>query len=205
MAAEPQEFPGTIAYWERRYACGGDSGDGSFGKYARFKGEIVNRFVAEHDIRSVIEFGCGDGRQLRLARYPAYLGFDVSETAIEQCRRRFRNDPGKRFRLMRDCRDERADLALSLEVIFHLVEDQLFEAYMRTLFAAADRYVIIYSSNIDENPTPSPGHVRHRRFTTWVERHCGAWTLLQHIPGKYPYRGENRGGGFSDFFIYGKG
>jgi hypothetical protein len=41
----------------------------------------------------------------------------------------------------------RFDLELSLDVIYHLVEDEVFDAYMRSLFAHAGRFVVIYSSN----------------------------------------------------------
>lgn len=44
-----------------------------------------------------------------------------------------------------------ADLSLSLDVIYHLVEDEVFETYINTLFKSARRYVIIYSSNSDDN------------------------------------------------------
>jgi hypothetical protein len=64
------EFPGSADYWERRYAEGGDSGHGSYGRFAEFKAEVLNRFVAEQRIESIVEFGCGDGNQLTLASYP---------------------------------------------------------------------------------------------------------------------------------------
>nr|BFF27640.1 hypothetical protein GCM10025732_56050 [Glycomyces mayteni] len=67
-APEPKqakkEFPGSAAYWEKRYADGGNSGGGSRGTNAEFKAEVLNKFTAEHGIESVIEFGCGDGEQL---------------------------------------------------------------------------------------------------------------------------------------------
>ena len=78
-------FPGSQPYWERRYARGGDSGAGSYGRLAIFKAEFVNSFVRDHGIRSVIEFGCGDGNQLSLAEYPSYFGLDVSRSAVEAC------------------------------------------------------------------------------------------------------------------------
>lgn len=56
-----RSFPGSAAYWEKRYERGGTSGPGSCGRLAQFKAEVVNRFVAEHDVQSVVEFGCGDG------------------------------------------------------------------------------------------------------------------------------------------------
>src|SRR3989339_1402077 len=70
--------PGTISFWEARYRSGGDSGLGSFGRLAQFKADVLNDFVRQAGIASIIEFGCGDGNQLRLAAYPSYVGLDVS-------------------------------------------------------------------------------------------------------------------------------
>lgn len=174
-------FPGGRAYWEARYRRGGTSGAGSQGRLARFKAGVVNRFVAEHGVRSVVEFGCGDGDQVALARYPRYVGLDVSPKAVELCRRRFGDDPTKTFHVYdppafeRDFAELRADLALSLDVIYHVVEADAYRLYMEHLFRAADRYVIVYSSDLDDDP-PAP-HIRHRRFAAWVAEHRPDWSL----------------------------
>jgi hypothetical protein len=132
------------------------------------------------------------------------VGFDVSETVIAQCRTRFAADASKRFGLMSDYRGERADVAVSLDVIYHLIEDDVFEGYMRTLFAAADRFVIVYASDSDENRGYEGTYVKHRPFTRWITHQQPTWTLRQHIPNKYPYQGDYREGSFADFFIYAK-
>ena len=111
----------------------------------------MNQFVADNAVQSVIDWGCGDGNQLSLAEYPAYLGVDVSHRAVAICRTRFQDDSTKRFLALSEYRNETAELALSLDVIFHLVEDAVFESYMSNLFDSAQRYVIIYSSNTDDN------------------------------------------------------
>src|SRR5438270_10704846 len=63
-------FDNSSSYWNRRYVAGGTSGAGSYGRLARFKADVLNAFVAESGIASVIEFGCGDGAQLALSNYP---------------------------------------------------------------------------------------------------------------------------------------
>src|SRR5437660_1578196 len=75
-------FLGSKDYWEGRYVEGGDSGHGSYGFLAAEKARFLNAFIEKHHVASVIEFGCGDGNQLSLARYPRYLGLDVSEAAV---------------------------------------------------------------------------------------------------------------------------
>src|SRR5688500_12615718 len=130
-------------YWDRRYQSGGTSGAGSYGRLADFKAEVLNSFVARRGVDGVLEFGCGDGNQLSLARYPQYVGFDVSTKAIQICKDRFRDDLTKSFFLYHpDCFVDNhrlfvTDLSLSLDVIFHLVEDRIYEMYMTHLFASA--------------------------------------------------------------------
>jgi len=195
-------FPGSESYWEQRYSSGGHSGAGSYGKFAEFKAEVLNDFVRENDVGSIIEYGCGDGNQLKLAAYPKYLGFDVSATAIDMSRRLFADDPTKQFRLMSDYAGDTADLTLSLDVIYHLVEDAVFEAYMRRLFESATRFVIVYSSNTDDAVDSGATHVRHRQFTRWVDANITGWSLMRHVPNAFPYAGDHRKGSFADFFIY---
>lgn len=45
--------------------------------------------------------------------------------------------------------NETADLTLSLDVIYHLIEDNVFFTYMDRLFDSSTKFVIIYSLNTD--------------------------------------------------------
>jgi SAM-dependent methyltransferase len=199
-----KNFIGSAHYWENRYKSGNNSGKGSYGELADFKAEVLNAFVAEKDIRSVIEFGCGDGNQLSLAVYPQYVGYDVSATAVEMCRRAFVHDPTKAFALVGEYQGEQADLAISLDVLFHLVEENVFEAYMRRLFGAAERFVVVYCSDVDRPIQPSSPHVRHRNFSTWVMRHIPSFQLIRKVDNRYRDGRKTRQGHSSpsDFFIY---
>lgn len=172
-------------YWESRYQRGRSSGPGSSNRLALLKAEVANTFVVEHGVRSVIEFGCGDGSQLRLADYPNYVGVDVSPTVLAATREAFAGDPTKVFIGIEDVGPEhRSDLALSLDVIYHLVEDDVFGRYMDQLFDSALKYVIIYSSN-EERQSDSI-HVRHRRFTDWVERNRPDFHQTGFMKNPYP-------------------
>lgn len=199
-------FRRSDQYWEDRYRRGGDSGSGSYGRLAAFKAEVLNEFVASHAIASVVEFGCGDGAQLRRARYPRYTGFDVSPKAVEICRQAFATNGSTQFFL---CGSEEydsfppAELALSLDVIFHLVEDDVYERYMRKLFASASRYVIIYAYDCDR--VYEARHERGRAFSRWVERHAPDWRLCQRIANRYPFDPRTPDStSQADFFVYEK-
>jgi len=200
----PAPFTGSATYWEKRYSSGGNSGVGSYTFFAEFKAEVINSFVANRHVQTVIDFGCGDGNQLSLAKYPVYLGFDVSSAAISRCQERYRLDANKSFCLMSVYNGETSDLALSLDVIYHLVEDDVFEHYMRTLFGASNRYVIIYSSDSDDNQGYEGTYIRHRKFTRWIQENLPNWNLVEHLPNRYQYHGDYRKGSFAEFFIYEK-
>ena len=185
-------FPGSGVYWEARYAKGGTSGAGSYGSSAHFKAAVLNTFVEKNGVTTVTEFGCGDGNQLSLMRYPEYSGLDVSETILIKCRERFRGDTTKRFFVYHPKEfqallpDVRADLTLSLDVIYHLVEDEVFESYMRDLFRAAKRYVVVYSTDIDANPRNQSLHVHHRSFTPWIAAQMGEWQMVNRVENPLP-------------------
>ena len=107
--------------------------------------------LKNNNVLTVIEFGSGDGNQLMLAKYKNYLGFDISPNAVSKCKQIFQEDTTKTFKLLKDYNNEKADLSLSLDVIFHLVEDEIFEEYMNNLFHASIKYTIIYSSNKEDS------------------------------------------------------
>ncbi|MFD2203186.1 methyltransferase domain-containing protein [Shivajiella indica] len=189
-------------YWNQRYKKGGNSGPGSYGKLAEFKGEVINSFIKENNINNVVEFGCGDGNQLHLLLIQNYSGFDVSFEAINICKNKFSEDPTKTFKHLSDYRAEKAELVLSLDVIFHLVEDNVFEKYMKQLFNAAEKKVIIYSSNFEDNNTSA--HVKHRKFTDWIESNIKGFNLVAVVPNRYPFNGNNEISSFADFYFYSK-
>lgn len=181
-------FRGSAGYWEDRYRRGGDSGEGSSDRLAAFKAEVLNDLVEREGIASVVEFGCGDGRQLALARYPRYLGLDVSPSALRLCRERFAGDPTRRFALLEEGQREHAELALSIDVVYHLVEDEVFEAHLRALFEAAQRFVVLYTTDSDDfAPRFTGPHVRHRPVRRWIARNIEGWELERVVPNRYPF------------------
>ena len=200
MSASPLFSSST--YWEGRYRAGGASGAGSLGRLARFKAGVLNRFVQDNHIGSVIDLGCGDGSQLALLDLPRdYVGVDVSPAALARCSARF---PKRLFVPygMIGCLPT-AELTLSLDVIYHLVEDAVFTDTMRSLFALATRFVAIDASN-GETDWPDP-HVRHRNFTSYVAETQPDWRLLAHLPNPCPYDPNHPDDtSFADFYIYGR-
>ncbi len=189
-------------YWDRRYRRGGNSGAGSYNRLAQFKARVLNDFVIAHDVETVIEWGCGDGAQLLLAEYRSYVGLDVSRTVLDQIIQKFSGKSNYSFLHVSDApNDIRAELALSLDVIYHLIEDDVYHRYMESLFGSASKYVIIYSSNEDAQ-TVAP-HVRHRQFQSWIELNRPEFRLMDHVANPYPFDPDKPAEtSFADFWIY---
>ncbi len=193
----------STAYWEARYRANGASGAGSLGRLARFKAGVINRFVADNRVGSVIDLGCGDGSQLGLLDLPAhYVGVDASAAALASCSARW---PERRFGgLEAVAALPPAEMTLSLDVLYHLTEDAVFAAALAALFDLATRFVLIYSSNVEAG-FAAP-HVRHRRFTSAVAATQPHWRLAAHLPNPYPFDpGAPNETSFADFFVYVRG
>jgi hypothetical protein len=198
-------FGNSENYWIDRYAKGGLSGAGSYDELAVYKASFLNAFVSSRQVSSIIEHGCGDGNQLGLAEYPSYLGLDISDEALRLCNERFGQDTTKRFARTEEYDGSRFDLSLSLDVVYHLVEDSVFDPYMHRLFNSATDSVIIYSSNRDEQDEPQVPHVRHRKFSRWIEQNAPTWQLTHHEPNPHPVDPLGSKGSFADFFVYERG
>jgi SAM-dependent methyltransferase len=199
-----KSFPGSEDYWKKRYKTGGTSGAGSYKRFAEFKAQVINDFVEDKQIKTIIEYGCGDGNQLFFSEYPSYIGFDVSLEALSQCKNRFSDDETKTFKLTNEYANETAQLTLSLDVIYHLIEDHIFFAYMKQLFDSSTEFVIIYSSNTDKQSRLQAVYVKHRKFSNWITQYKPEWKLIKHIPNRYPHTYDDLKGSFADFYIYEK-
>jgi SAM-dependent methyltransferase len=191
-------------YWEKRYASGGNSGDGSYGRLSTFKAVVINDFLKAENITSAVELGCGDGHQLSIINYPKYTGLDISPSIIEACKKKFQEDKSKSFivykpGLSTSAGFEKSELALSLDVLYHVVEKEVYINYLKDLFSLATKYVIFYSTNYNEVDTM---HIVHRKFTDDVATLFPDWKLDKEIKNKYPGTGEQES--LADFFIFKK-
>lgn len=185
-------------YWDNRYKHGGNSGAGSYGKLANFKAKIINTFVSENNIDTMIDYGVGDGNQLRMFNIKNYIGIDVSPYIINKCKRIFKNDQSKKFYIDSEYdMNGSTDLVISCDVLYHLINEDIYEKYMKNMFTIIPcKYVIIYAANVDKTGAI---HVKKRKFTEYIENNFPTWELIKKIDN--PYKGKSSE---SDFFIYKK-
>lgn len=197
-------------YWRLRYKKWWNSGAGSYGRLAEYKWSIISDFVKNNNIKSVIEFGCGDGNNLKYYKIPHYIWLDISEYALSLCQKQFSWDKQKSFFLYHPyvfCDNHSifsAECTFSLDVIYHLIEDDIYEKYMFDLFSASQWFVIIYSSNTDINSEVQGQHVKHRNFVEWIANKFPHWHLIEKIPNKYTLQYDEERESFSDFYIFKK-
>lgn len=186
---KPREVPPpfeSAKYWSDRYEEGRTSGSGSYGRLARYKADVINELAGSQNIGSVLELGSGDGNQASLFEFDRFTGVDVSRLVVDRANERFADRPGWQF-IHSDAFivEPRAfDMTMSLDVIYHLVEDDVFNRYMRDLVTLADRFVLIYASDHDEQAA-SP-HVRHRSYSMWMAENAPEFTLTKTYEQPYP-------------------
>lgn len=178
----------SAQYWFSRYLSGGNSGAGSYGTLAQYKAKVINEIIRQYSIKDVVEFGSGDGNQCSMFEVENYTGIDISKTVIESCKDKFKNKDGWNFFHDGDKNTQhiKAPLTLSLDVIFHLVEDAVFSEYMTRLFNASSDLVLIYSSNHCDNSKTSR-HVLHREYTNWISTNKKNFKLLKEWDNPYNF------------------
>jgi len=194
----------SSAYWEKRYATGGNSGDGSYNHLAEFKAAVINQFIHTYNIKSIVDYGVGDGNQCALidTKKVEYYGIDVSDTAISMCQKK--RLPNKIFMTVNEFASKKiqCQVSISCDVIYHLIEDIVYKNYMQNLCNFSDQYIIIYAKNENIYHTQ---HVKFRKFSDYLD--MTNYKLLQHIPNPYPQNiigRDNTNTSPSDFYVYKK-
>lgn len=177
-------------YWDRRYREGRTSGAGSEGEEGAYKAKYVSDFIRNRSVQSVIDWGCGDGQVLAQIDLNGaqYLGIDVSPTIVDKMQREF---PHLDFDTD-DAAQPTAELALSMDVLFHLPAEHDYNAYLFDLFNSARQFVIIYSTNYAGGRTAR--HVFRREFTPDIAERFPDWELRT---VETPLRE-----GLASFFVY---
>lgn len=174
----------TKSYWENRYKTAGNSGIGSYGQMALLKGEFINQVIQQFHLENAIEFGCGDGNNLAIYQFKDYLGIDISEKAISICREKYLADLSKSFINFESEKSRilgsflKADCALSIEVLFHILEEDEFKSYLANLFRVATKVVIIIASNRDGGVSKVSPHIHLRKFTGYIEEIAPEWKKI---------------------------
>jgi SAM-dependent methyltransferase len=162
-------------YWQERYLAGKGSGPSSRGDIAAAKTDRINRLL-DGTTRTVVDWGVGDGTVAAGIYADRYLGVDITQAALDLAREACGPRPGWSWLLIDPHTPPpltvHADLALSLDVLFHLTDDQAYQTYLRLLFGSAPT-ALIRASNYE---APRDDHMRRRRWSVDIP---AGWTVTE--------------------------
>ena len=192
-----ESFEAIATYWDNRYKNGGTSGFGSYGRPAIDKANYINKTIKIFEVASVVDLGCGDGNQLGLLELDncSYTGVDIAGTSIQICIDRY-SGPNLTFIHALDFESldlPSSDLALSLDVLYHLTDDKTYFLYLDKLFSSAKR-VLIYS--MDFNDPNWNGHSRPRKFSEDISLRYPNYKLIDKTDNSDPEQVDMK------FFLY---
>jgi len=182
-------------YWEDRYKNGGNSGVASYGIYAEFKSDIINNTIKEYNIQNMCELGCGEGEHLNNITID-YTGYDVSKNVIDRNIKKYKGKNNLLFTNDLDSiNSKKFELTLSMDVILHLINDDVYYSYINNLFMLSDKYVIIYENDNDYSIGMAK-HNKYRKFSNDIPKN---FKLINKINN--PYKGKDTK---ADFYIFQK-
>jgi hypothetical protein len=146
-------------YWDARYAGGGNSGDGSYGKELAAKIQLL---CGLPNIQAIAEVGCGDFNLSKnlLAVYPwaKYTGQDISRVAIRLNQQKY---PDQSFvNTLEELPP--ADLLLCIDVLFHVLDEAELTRLLTYLRDHFTHYLAITAYERDED-IGAP-HLKVRKF-----------------------------------------
>tara|TARA_R110002074_G_scaffold5504_1_gene27194 strand:- start:273 stop:899 length:627 start_codon:yes stop_codon:yes gene_type:complete len=165
----------STSYWENRYSNGGNSGRGSYNEIANYKAKIINNFIEKNNIKNLIDYGVGDGNQLSFLKCENIIGLDVSPTIIDQLKLIYGSDNTKQFYLVNNFNiTNKSTLVISCEVLFHLINIDIWKKYITNLFAYSNKYIIIFAADYDKD---YGNHCKCRKFTDYIKLNYQNWNL----------------------------
>ncbi|MFC3747825.1 methyltransferase [Paenibacillus sp. GCM10012306] len=180
-----------INYWEQTYKTGGNSGSGSYGVLAEFKAAVVNACIERYNVNEVIEFGCGDGHQLGLINYPRYIGLDISSESVRICQEKYGDDPTKAFATYHPLtwtggqQGLQADMTVCLDVLYHIIDENHFQATLSHVLNASRDIVVIYSKLDTGDDEQIIYTIKDRDLLSRLAQ-FGDFQIVERIPQLYP-------------------
>jgi len=144
----------TKNHWNNTYVTGGNSGVGSYRKdLYEYKLNFIKKLIVNQNIKSVFDFGCGDGHQLSEIvvgkDVESYIGIDISPYIIEENKKKYKDKIYYNLEEYEFDKKDTFDLVLCLDVLYHIMEENLFNQTIGNLFKLSKKYVLIYAVDKD--------------------------------------------------------
>ncbi len=110
--------------------------------YTREFRQVLDRFMKEHDVKSVLDFGCGDGQFSKQVDWAGrdYLGVDIVPGAIERALKDCDGKEGMTFQVIDPVGWEppSVDLTICKDVLVHVPDSEAVTIIRKLLLASKD-------------------------------------------------------------------
>jgi hypothetical protein len=132
-------------FWNQRYIEDPDkgSGPGSRGEILRLKSTLIQSVIAEHDIKTILDIGCGDIAPLRELELGHYLGIDIADVVVEKNKSLKPQWQFVRADLAGDYCPPAAELVLCLDVLIHQKKKQSYLAILLKTLSCSEKVALI--------------------------------------------------------------
>lgn len=134
-------------FWNERYRLFPQlgSGPGSRGYAARYKNRLVKKTLIEHEVRDIVDIGCGDLCWLdqNILEGRSYVGLDISTVAIERAKAAYPFLQFATYDVTSRPLDVEGDLVVSFDVLLHQIEIRTFRAALGNTLAAIGKIGLV--------------------------------------------------------------
>jgi hypothetical protein len=137
----------NATFWNERYRRFPQlgSGPGSRGYAASYKNALVKEVMIRHDVRSIVDIGCGDLCWLdqEILEGCRYVGLDVSTVAVERARAAYPSLQFAAFDVTAQPVGLEGDLVVSFDVLIHQIDIRSFQAALGNTLAAIGKIGLV--------------------------------------------------------------
>lgn len=176
----------SYQYWAERYIntnFKNSSGNGRLKFRLRYKAKMLNKIFETYTITKIADFGCGDGLLASRLKCAKYYGIEINSEIVSNLKNKFFEKKEFEFSTKFESRwRNKIDASISVDVIFHLVEKDVYQKYMNELFSTDAKYVIIRAYNHESQGTGRNSHILHREFLNTVKKYFPNYNLINESP-----------------------
>ena len=132
-------------FWNDRYSTNMEkgSGPGSRGDILEFKSRLISEHMKNHDVRSILDLGCGDIEILKDLQIERYLGVDISDVIVT---RNQNIKPNWQFvcsDIGQVSIDSDFDMTLCLDVLIHQKHRSDYESIATKVFEVNSPVIVV--------------------------------------------------------------
>ena len=152
----------SVGSWGKDAEGKGTSGTGSTLEVTRDYRAYLEAFIRKHNVKSVVDAGCGDWTFSKAIDWGAasYVGVDIASDVIKEVRRKYEKGT-VRFEVG-DVTEPLppADLLISKDVLQHLSNELIQKFIMNNLKKGKYKWVLLTNDRGSENRDIQPGYYR---------------------------------------------